>query len=558
MLKTPQRDAEPESPLDHERRALGIYYTPDAVSAALCDWAVRAASDKVLEPSFGGCVFLVHAAAKLRECGASRPFAQLYGCDVDKRAFTHLENAFPKRGIDRRFIKGDFLSIAPSQAFASGMDAVVGNPPYVSNHNMTAAQRRSARRSADTGLLAVRATASLWAHFVNHSLKFLRDNGRVAMVLPGTAFRTDYGQKLLFQISRRFARVDVVQLQQRIFDTQGVREMPAILLCDGWNDGNDRNSALTHSTSTLEECSQLIRSLRDAKTGSKYVNDTRFDAAMSIFRKIGHHSLGDLASVKIGVVTGANHFFALRSSDCKELRIPSEFTTPFLSQVSMTPGLEVRRQDVSNAVRRNDRCLLLNPPERVAHRAIQAYLNSFPKKERDKNVTFKKRGCWFRPIEGEIPDAFLSYMNALGARLVVNSAGLQSLNNIHRLYFDSRIRQAQVRLAALMFLSTPGQLAAELLGRSYSGGVLKLEPSDAGRMPIPGCGREILRTLESGWLTANAFLRDGNYESAVAIADSVISKSCLDVARDFRTARELLAKVRSDRMAGRSSQAAIS
>src|ERR1700722_3845679 len=116
-----------------ERRALGIYYTPHRVSSSLCDWAVRRDSDRVLEPSFGGCVFLVEAAAALRERGAQRPFTQLYGCDVDKRAFTHLQNAFPKRDIRSRFVRGDFLQLALGGHLRSTVDAVVGNPPYISN-----------------------------------------------------------------------------------------------------------------------------------------------------------------------------------------------------------------------------------------------------------------------------------------------------------------------------------------------------------------------------------------------------------------------------------------
>jgi adenine-specific DNA-methyltransferase len=37
------------------RRALGIYYTPAALTEAISYWAVRTKSDTALEPSFGGC-----------------------------------------------------------------------------------------------------------------------------------------------------------------------------------------------------------------------------------------------------------------------------------------------------------------------------------------------------------------------------------------------------------------------------------------------------------------------------------------------------------------------
>src|ERR1700681_41651 len=278
-----------------EQRALGIYYTPHQVSSALCDWAVREHTDRVLEPSFGGCVFLVEAAAALRELGAQRPFAQLYGCDVDTRAFFHLRNAFPRRNVVPRFIRGDFLRLAPSGRFASSVNAVVGNPPYVSNHNMTDAQRASARRSAAAGPLEVRSTASLWAHFVNHSLRFLSDRGRLAMVLPGIAFRTDYGQGLLPQLSRRFRRVDVIHLQERVFAKQGIRDMPAILLCDGWNDSAGAKPAVVHTVRSVNACSERIIALRAQRSVVSDNHDSRLESAMSVFRRVGQCSLGDLA-----------------------------------------------------------------------------------------------------------------------------------------------------------------------------------------------------------------------------------------------------------------------
>jgi len=542
-----------------ERRALGIYYTPHRVSSSLCDWAVRRDSDRVLEPSFGGCVFLVEAAAALRERGAQRPFAQLYGCDVDRRAFRHLEKAFPKRNVQSRFVRKDFLCLVPGEGFPSGVNAIVGNPPYVSHHNMTDAQRTSARLSAASGPLKIRGTASLWAHFVNHSLNFLSDRGRIAMVLPGTAFRTDYGQAILLQLSRRFRQVDVIQLQERVFESQGIQDMPAILLCDGWNEAGNKRPAALHRATSMESCRQQILELRRPNGSRSSQVDARLESAMMAFRKMGHSSLGDLAIIRIGMVTGANAFFALKPSDCQRLGLPPAATTPFFSQISMSPALEVCPTDIGQAVARDDRCQLLNPAEPFQDdKAVRRYLNSFSKDERNNNKTFRKRSCWYRPAEGETPDAFLTYMNAQSARLVLNTARLQSLNNIHRIYFKPKVNRSQRILAALAILSTPGQLAAELLGRSYSGGVLKLEPSDAARLPIPNCDRSQARAVETAWSQVNAHLRSGAYEAAVYVADAVISLCAPGIDDALRASQGLLETLRRARLQRRTVQAATS
>jgi len=41
-----------------EKKQYGIFYTPKRVTDILCKWAIRSKTDKVLEPSFGGCKFI--------------------------------------------------------------------------------------------------------------------------------------------------------------------------------------------------------------------------------------------------------------------------------------------------------------------------------------------------------------------------------------------------------------------------------------------------------------------------------------------------------------------
>src|SRR6266853_202299 len=177
------------------RRQFGIYYTPIQLTEAICGWAVRDANTRVLEPSFGGCMFLDSAARALRTHGAIRPFLQLYGCDIDVNAFEHLRRLFPDRKYAKRFHCGDFFALSPVSTGFPMVDAIVGNPPYVSNHTMTESQRGTARKATKNGFLSIPSTASLWAHFLNHSLQFLTVGGRLAMVLPGSAFKVSYGRE---------------------------------------------------------------------------------------------------------------------------------------------------------------------------------------------------------------------------------------------------------------------------------------------------------------------------------------------------------------------------
>jgi hypothetical protein len=76
-------------------------------------------------------------------------------------------------------------------------------------------------------------------------------------------------------------------------------------------------------------------------------------------------------------------------------------------------------------------------------------------------------------------------MSASWPRLVVNKSSYTCTNNILRLVWKiERSPDDWIRLA-LGTLSTLSQLSAELVGRSYGGGVLKLEPTELTHLAVP-------------------------------------------------------------------------
>ncbi len=49
------------------RKARGAFFTPDAITRYITNWAVRTSEDTVLEPSAGDAAFLVQAVRRLQE-----------------------------------------------------------------------------------------------------------------------------------------------------------------------------------------------------------------------------------------------------------------------------------------------------------------------------------------------------------------------------------------------------------------------------------------------------------------------------------------------------------
>jgi adenine-specific DNA-methyltransferase len=472
-----------------KKKRRGVFYTPASLSDILCQWAIRDTKDLVLEPSFGGCGFIQALTKRFEALGSGRPTDPIYGCDIDLRAFVHLKKLARPKPISSHFIKADFLQLAPANFRVAEFDVVIGNPPYVSYHNMFDEQRRIAVQIGKLGDFQLGRISSLWAYFVLHGLKFLKVGGRAAWILPGSLLNADYGKELLHGVSPHFDRVAVVSLSQRLFLSEGTDESSEILLCDGWKLGPARHGVEVRTVATLEQCRNLISSWHDKSWRGASLNGRVMFTVLSHKALAEYHellksesvtTLGKVAKVLIGIVTGDNGFFIIDRETAKKAGISLQQLSSILSKFRLAPGLILKPGDLMEARKSGERCLLVNRHflERSAP-AVKRYLERLPKDAIQKNATFAKRSIWHCPDDGKIPDGFFPYMNHIGPRLVLNSAAVNSTNTVHRVYFKPGITASEKKVVAISMLSTFSQLSSEIEGRTYGSGVLKHEPSEA-------------------------------------------------------------------------------
>jgi adenine-specific DNA-methyltransferase len=484
------------------KKELGIFYTPPQVTAILCDWAIRNSADKIFEPSFGGCGFLESSCERLKELENSTPIKQIYGCDIDDTAFNdYLYPKFKSQDnfIDDRFLKENFLSLTVNNFTEDGFNTVVGNPPYVSYHKMDDSQRLSVSEIVKKLHITLDKRASLWAYFVIHSLQFLKEEGRIAFVLPGSFLHSNYAKIIRDQITTNFSRSIVIQIGERLFSSEGTEENTSILLAEGFGVSSSEGRMEVDFVSKLSDLKTKVNEWGKKKNTQKFFNsrasyelisETLANNLASIESKLPVIKIGDVANVVIGIVTGANNFFILDKDDVAKNEIPSEFQQPIFSKFRMTDGIKFTLEDWENKQKENFRCVFINTggKKRVKDELLRRYLKKFPLNKRKENVTFSKRPIWHSPLYMEIPDAFFPYMHNSGPRIILNDAETLCTNTIHRVFFkkdgEREINETQKKFLAISILSSFSQISAELEGRIYGSGALKLEPSEVKRIKI--------------------------------------------------------------------------
>ncbi len=136
------------------------------------------------------------------------------------------------------------------------------------------------------------------------------------------------------------------------------------------------------------------------------------------------------------------------------------------------------------------------------------------------------------------PDLFLTYMNADTVRLTTNKAGARHLNSVHGVYLNDEHRDLARELLPLASLNSVTLLSAELCGRSYGGGILKMEPKEADRwwMPSPDLLRKHRTALVEIRPRVQALLQAKNLLKAVSLIDELLLSDI-----------ESLTEIRSDR-----------
>lgn len=541
-----------------EKRSLGAYYTPERLSDILARWAIRSAGDTILEPSFGGCGFLRSASRSLRTLGSPDPRQFIYGCDIDPVAFQFLADDFGSPVDLGRFLQQDFLDVRNPVGWPSGFDVVMGNPPYIPFQRIEGGKRAELnKRVVAAGQLGGR--AGLWAYFVAHSISMLRKGGRMAWVLPGAYLHADYARELRIYLATHFAKLACFVVHERLFLTEGTDEETVILLADNHSlEPHEANNVNFREAKTLAELETLVMEWGvSTETGGQSAHErpallnldtAAREAFEHLTRSNACKTLGQLAEIGIGVVTGANDFFVLGRKQLDAAGLQPEDCDPIVTKFKQVKGLAYSAEDHEAALAEGFKGYLVDGLGREENARVTSYIGAFSEERRSTTATFKKRPIWYRTGDSKIPDAFFPVMHHLGPRLALNSMGCNSTNTIHRMYFKEGMSEARRQLLCISVLSSFSQLSAEIVGRRYGSGVLKHEPGEAKEIAV--LMPELPDTsVRNTYRQIDTALRNNDIQAAMTFADELI-ETALPVGESlngFRTLPAALERVRERR-----------
>ena len=514
-----------------ERKARGAFFTPPEICSFFATWAIRSASDRVMEPSCGDAAFLRAATARLVELGAPLPttgletFGQVHAVELHEASARHAAMVVTRAGIPSTIFEGDFFDLDPPKTPDAGFHAVLGNPPYIRYQDFAGTARLKGQRRALEAGRPVSGLASSWAPFVLHASRFLVPGGRLGLVLPAELLSVNYAAPVRSFLLESFASVELVMFEERVFP--GVMEEVVLLLAEGPGGSTDHfRVRQLRSLADLDGVA-ISSSWAPIRSGEKWLPALLPTTAAEAYTGLAAGAFEPLlmwGNTYLGSVTGNNHWFTLTAQEADALGLGAKDLVPISPPGSRhLRGVTFTHRAWQDLQAAGSRVHLFYPHGEPSPAAL-AYIASGFAKGVHRAYKCRVRSPWWQVPRVPVPDLLLTYMNHDTPRLVTNRAGVSHINSIHGVKLAADRTQAGTDLLPIAALNSMTVLGAELVGRTYGGGMLKVEPKEADLLPVPS--HELV--VEAGpALRAIApqlgeALRGGSLDAAVELVDRVI------------------------------------
>lgn len=485
---------EPTSPDTPDlRKQRGAFFTPQSIASFLVRHTVgRSTSATVLDPTCGDGVFLVEAARHLRSLGVSEDqlASAVTGVDIHDASLADAVSSLAAEGFEARTVKRDFFLLeSPGQlgAEVGPVDAVVGNPPFVRYQNHTGKSRNAAAAAALRQGVRLSGLSSSWAPALVHATSFLKPGGRIGMVLPAELLTVHYAEPIRRWLQTRFSEVNLVVFENLQFSD--ALENVVLLLAGGSGGCDSFSMYFVDGADDLDRLSLLPDSSVSPAAAGKWTDLLLPEKSRDLFRSVVDAHFGrldDYGNVGLGTVTGANKYFAIseetrleyRLDEADLVRISPPGTRHLAGTTFTSANWETLRRD-------GERVWMLQPRSRELDVGLQRYVDLGESLGIDEAYKCRVRSPWWRPPAAKPPDLFFTYMSHRFPRLVVNSADVSFLNSMHGVWLGDETPKRLAHPLALLTLNSVSLLGAELDGRSYGGGILKMEPKEASGLPVP-------------------------------------------------------------------------
>ena len=453
-----------------ERRPLGQTYTPHPIIEAMLRWASdHGTPTRVVDPGAGSGRYLLAA-------GRRFPEAELHGSDVDPLATLMLRTNLAAAGLAgrARVHLGDYRALALPEA--EGPTLFIGNPPYVRHHQIAPEWKGWLLQTARRHGLHASALAGLHVHFFLATAEYGRRGDFGAFITSSEWLDVNYGalvrRLLLDELGGQSLHVLAPEAQP-FSDATTTGAITCFRIGD---------TVPAMKVRRVESVSDLGRLAKGRSVSRQRLAETnRWSVLTHVTPALpeGHVELGELCRVHRGTVTGANAVWVRRDAHPD---LPERVLFPSITRARELFGAGARLGSLDALRRVVDLPVDLDVFDAAERRQIDRFLREARARGVPEGYIASNRRAWWSVGLRAAAPILATYMARRPPAFVRNDAGARHINIAHGLYPREEMTDAVLdRLAD--HLRAAVTLAQ---GRTYAGGLVKFEPREMERIPVPG------------------------------------------------------------------------
>ncbi len=478
------------------RNQMGQFATPLPLAIEVVERAVaQLAKDspvRMLEPSCGTGAFF----SALRSVVPADKQFDCTGVEIDELFANTAKELWAGSGI--KIEQADFIHWSARAENKGQFDLLCANPPYVRHHHMSSEAKRTLQGRAATELqLPSSGLTGLYVYFILLSHSLLADGAVASWLIPSEFLVVNYGRVLRDYLTKKVQLIEVFQ-----FDPEGTQFGDAlvsscIVTYRKAVPRTDQQALLRFGTSMGQASSERTTTIGELASSPRW---HMLDSEGAQPMDEAQISVGDLFKVRRGIATGANDFFILTDKQVRERDLPSAMLRPVFTSPRQLENEIIEANGGGIPLVKEPLFLLDSNLSMIEIEQRYPTAHRYLQEGREAGVPdgylCKSRDIWYRQEKREPAPFLLSYMGRSTStrsspfRFFLNRTRAIATNGFLCLYPKPALArhlqedpQREVELLELL-----NSISAETLkrnGRSYGGGLQKVEPNELLGLPLP-------------------------------------------------------------------------
>ncbi|MHC4303387.1 MAG: Eco57I restriction-modification methylase domain-containing protein [Planctomycetota bacterium] len=477
-----------------ERNRLGRFSTPPPLALDMLGLARQALGPdrpvRFLDPAVGTGVFFF---ALISTFGRER-VKRATGFEIDPDTAAEAEALWSGHGLAVR--TGDFCRAQPPAAGRGRSTLVVCNPPYVRHHHLAPPYKKLLREQVSALGFDLSGLAGLYAYFLLLADPWLARGGVGVWIVPAELLDVGYGRHLKSYLARR-----VTLLKIHRFDPTAPRFPEAlvtsvVLLYRKARPPAGHLAAFAGGGTLADpQREQMVRQA-DLDPAAKWSPRWALGPARSRVGA-GRMRLGELFSVRRGLATGANDYFILDRAEARRRGLPPRYLRPVL------PGPRHVAEDVIQRAADGFPaglpslvvldCDLPIGEVRRRYPRLARYLERGRRRRIHLRYLPRHRRPWYGQERRPPAPILCTYMGRRNGgrfiRFIRNHSDATATNVYHLLYPGAALQpllDADPALLDRIFAALRGtEDTLDAAGRTYAGGLVKVEPRELAAVVLP-------------------------------------------------------------------------